>query len=147
MPINKTNMTEKSTHLKITDHYERGNALADAEEYREAFKEFLAALQLIPEPIEEHEVAAQCLACMGDCYFMLGNFEQAKDALTHAMHCPGALGNPFIHLRLGQSQFELGNEERAKDELARAYMGAGLEIFEDEDAKYIEFLKQFMDGI
>ncbi|MGB7380321.1 MAG: hypothetical protein WA959_27700 [Rivularia sp. (in: cyanobacteria)] len=39
------------------------------------------------------------------------------------MHCPGAVGNPFIHLILRQAQFELGNFDRAKDNLARAYMG------------------------
>jgi hypothetical protein len=32
------------------------------------------------------------------------------------MHCPGAIGNPFIHLRLGQAQFELGNLEPASGE-------------------------------
>jgi hypothetical protein len=60
------------------------------------------------------------------------------------MHCPKAIGNPFLHLRLGQCQFELGNLDRAADELARAYMGAGLEIFDSEDAKYFEFLKMRM---
>ena len=57
-----------------------------------------------------------------------------------AMHCPEAIGNPFLHLRLGQCQFELGSLDRAADELARAYMGAGEEIFEAAD-KYFEFLK------
>jgi hypothetical protein len=56
------------------------------------------------------------------------------------MHCPGAIGNPFLHLRLGQCQFELGNLDRAGDELARAYMGAGNEIFVGAE-KYFEFLK------
>ena len=57
------------------------------------------------------------------------------------MHCPGAIGNPFIHMRLGQSQFELGNMDRAADELARAYLQEGLAIFEDEDPKYVAFIK------
>lgn len=57
------------------------------------------------------------------------------------MHCPGAIGNPFVHLRLGQAQFELGDMTRAADELARAYMGAGDEIFEEQDPKYLAFLK------
>lgn len=57
-----------------------------------------------------------------------------------AMQCPAAIGNPFLHLRLGQCQFELGNLDRAADELARAYMGAGADIFEGAD-KYFAFLK------
>jgi len=56
------------------------------------------------------------------------------------MRCPDAIGNPFLHLRLGQCQFELGELDRAADELARAYMGAGAKIFEGGD-KYFSFLK------
>jgi hypothetical protein len=66
-------------------------------------------------------------------------------AFSAAMHGPNAIGNPFIHLRLGQSQFEVGNMERAGDELARAYMGDGTEIFSSEDPKYFEFLKTILD--
>ena len=36
-----------------------------------------------------------------------------------------ALGNGFIHLRLGQTLFELKQPDRAADELARAYMADG----------------------
>lgn len=57
------------------------------------------------------------------------------------MTCPDALGNPFLHLRLGQAQLNLGNEDRAADELMRAYMGGGPEVFEIEDGRYLAFLK------
>jgi hypothetical protein len=57
------------------------------------------------------------------------------------MRCTGAIGNPFLHLRLGQVQFELGNHARAADELSRSYMGAGSEIFAKDDEKYFNFLK------
>ena len=62
-----------------------------------------------------------------------------------AMWCPGALGNPFLHLRLGQCQFELGGLDRAADELDRAYMGAGTDIFDDEDDKYFAYVKTRLD--
>jgi hypothetical protein len=57
------------------------------------------------------------------------------------MTCPGGLGNPFLHLRFGQILFESGDHDLAADELIRAYMGAGDEIFENEDPKYLNFLK------
>jgi hypothetical protein len=57
------------------------------------------------------------------------------------MHCADAIGNAFLHLRLGQSQFELGSLDRAADELARAYMAAGREIFDSDDEKYLAFLR------
>ena len=34
------------------------------------------------------------------------------------MRCPNAIRNPFINLRLGQSNYELKKIDRAKDELA-----------------------------
>jgi hypothetical protein len=58
-----------------------------------------------------------------------------------AMHAPGAVGNPFLHLRIGQVQFELGNEQRAADELARAYLKEGKTLFDGEDPKYLDFIK------
>lgn len=58
-----------------------------------------------------------------------------------AVRCPDGLGNLFIHLRLGECAFELGQISRAEDELTRAYMGAGREIFADEDPKYFKHLQ------
>ena len=78
---------------------------------------------------------------------MNSNYPAALTALEHAMRCPEAIGNPFIHLRLGQTQFELGNKDRAADELMRAYMGAGAEIFAEEAPKYLEFLGTVAEGI
>jgi hypothetical protein len=57
------------------------------------------------------------------------------------MHCPNGIGNPFIHLRLGQCQFETGNLDSAADELTSAYALEGEELFADDDPKYFEFLK------
>ena len=45
-------------------------------------------------------------------------------------------------MRLGQCEFELGNMQRAVDELLRAYMGAGIEIFQTEHPKYFAFLTE-----
>src|SRR5258708_33716968 len=81
------------------------------------------------------------LTALGETYFLQREYEKALEALADAMHCPNAIGKPYIHLKLGQTQFELGNMRRAKDELVRAYMGAGKEIFDDEDPKYFDLVK------
>jgi hypothetical protein len=91
--------------------------------------------------------ATWILAAIGDANFLSGDFEAGRDNLGTAMHCPEALGNPFLHLRLGQCHFELGALDRAADELIRAYMGGGPEIFEEDDRKYIEFLATRADDI
>jgi tetratricopeptide (TPR) repeat protein len=126
---------------------EEGNVLYYRDEHEGALKKYKEALALVPEPQEDWEAALWCLVAIGDCLFLLGRFQEAHHYLTRSMHCPDALGNPFIHLRLGQVQYELGNVERAKDELGRAYMGGGPEQFSDEDPKYYAFLRQFMKGL
>ncbi len=132
-------------HQEIVKLSSEGDSLADEGKYREATKKFISALDLLPQPIDQWEACTWLLTAIGDMNFLQGSFDYAKKALSDAMHCPNAIGNPFIHLRLGQSQFELGNKDRAADELTRAYMGAGKEIFDAEDPKYFEFLKTVLD--
>jgi len=57
------------------------------------------------------------------------------------MNCPDAVGNPFLHLRLGQCQDEMGDVARAADELARPCLLGGPELFDEDDPKYLEFIK------
>ena len=128
-------------HKKVAQLSKEGDEQAEGGHYREAVEKYIEALDLLPEPKTDWEACTWLLAAIGDANFKSKNYEHARAALSDAMHCPGAIGNPFIHLRLGQSQFELGNMQRANDELARAYMGAGKEIFDQEDPKYFSHLK------
>src|SRR5262249_43590057 len=107
-------------------------------------KEYWAAWDLLPQPQTQWEAATWILGAIGDANFLGEDFAAGRDNLTLAMHCPDAIGNPFLHLRLGQCEFQLGNLDRAADELARAYMLAGTEIFEGE-TQYFEFLKTRLD--
>jgi tetratricopeptide (TPR) repeat protein len=132
---------------RITALSEQGNQAFESDRYEEAIEDYSRALALIPAPLEDWEASTWVLTALGDSHYMLDNYTEARDFLVRAVRCPGGLGNPFIHLRLGQVQYELGNEDRAKDELARAYMGGGPEILADEDPKYLTFLRRFMIGI
>lgn len=134
-------------HTRISDLCARGDERAEIENYQAAVTLYDRAWSLLPEPKTSHEAATWILAAIGDAHVLDGNFASAHEALTACMHCPGAVGNPFIHLRLGQAQFELGNMDRAADELMRAYMGGGPEIFAMEDKKYLAFLATRADGI
>lgn len=118
-----------------------GDTYMDSGEPTQAYERYMAALALVPEPKEEFEAATWILAALGDLYFFSKDFAQVEKVLSDAMRCAGGIGNPFLHLRLGQARLELKNEERAVDELCRAYMSAGKEIFENDDPKYFEFLK------
>jgi tetratricopeptide (TPR) repeat protein len=137
---------DDEVYRRLVARTEHANELFDEERYPEALQEFRKALQVIPEPLEDWEASTWVAASIADCLFFMDDFGGVREVLSRAMHYPGALGTPFIHLRLGEAQLELGNVERAK-ELARAYMGGGPEIFEVEDPKYLEFLRRHMRDI
>jgi tetratricopeptide (TPR) repeat protein len=131
-------------HSQISALCEAGDALAEKGRLDAAIEKYQAAFELVSEPFSEWEASTWILATLGDTYYLKREYVQALDALQRAMHCPGAIGNPFLHLRLGQVQFELADEARAADELTRAYMGGGEEIFEGADPKYLTWLKSIL---
>jgi tetratricopeptide (TPR) repeat protein len=131
---------DDEVHERIQALCAEGDALAQQAKYPAALTKYRAAWDLLPEPRTDWDAATWILAAIGDANFLGGDFAAGRDNLSMAMHCPDAIGNPFVHLRLGQCQYELGNLDGAADELARAYMGAGAEIFEGAD-KYFAFLK------
>lgn len=135
-------MTElpQTTHESIKALCKAGDALAERGEYPKALDEYWAAWDLLPEPKNQWDAATWILTAIGDANFFGKDYVAGRDNLSLAMSCPGAIGNPFLHLRLGQCQFELSNLDRAADELTRAYMGGGAEIF-NEEPKYFDFLK------
>lgn len=105
-----------------------------------AYKAIMPAL----EKAEEAELTEEQIALfsqLGDIYFQAEDFENALSAYSDAIRIEDALGDPDIHFRLGKVQFKLGNEARAADELARAYMGAGSDVFANGGETYFEFLK------
>ncbi|HOB12824.1 MAG TPA: hypothetical protein PK680_04610 [Novosphingobium sp.] len=132
---------EDSVHEEIVRLSQQGDELAEAGQYDDAIKLYSDAWRLLPEPQQQWDAALWLLAAIGDTSFLSQNFENAKNALQFCLlNCPDALGNPFLHLRLGQTQFELQDLEGAANELMRAYMGAGDDIFANEDPKYRAFL-------
>ncbi len=136
-------MNELTTaiHEKVKYLCAEGDSLAEENRFAQALEIYWQAFDLIPEPKTNWEATTWVLVAIGDTNFLNNDFQAGRDNLSNAMHCPNAIGNPFIHLRLGQCQLELGNHEEATDELIRAYMGNGSEVFKGEDPKYYEYLK------
>lgn len=129
-----------SVHEEIKRLCAVGDERAAAKAYAPALENYWAAWDLLPEPKTEWDAATWILAAIGDANYLGGDYVAGRDNFANAMHCPGAIGNPFIHFRLGQCRFELGEFDRAADELMRAYMGAGRKIFDQHDPKYARFL-------
>lgn len=132
---------DEKIYSEILELSAAGDAFADEKNYPKALAEYWKAFDLLPEPKTKWDASTWLLASIGDANFMGEDFQAGVDNLSNAMYCPGAIGNPFLHLRLGQCQYETGNMERAADELARAYALEGEKIFSAEPVRYLEFLK------
>jgi tetratricopeptide (TPR) repeat protein len=132
---------DPAVYEEIKAHSTRGDELAAAKSYEEAIAEYNKAWKLVPDPKNEWNASTWILAAIADAAFLAGYKSSARDALQYAMTCPGAIGNPFLHLRYGQVLLDAEEPDAAADELMRAYMAEGPEIFASEDPRYLAFLK------
>ncbi|MGE0434568.1 MAG: tetratricopeptide repeat protein [Planctomycetota bacterium] len=117
-----------------------GEEFANNEQFSDALGTYQKAAKLIPSPIEMWDATHWIYAAIGDVQFLTSQFAGAVESL-HIAVATGALGNAFVHLRLGQCHYELGQLEAAGEELCRAYMADGTTVFDGEDPKYFAFLK------
>ncbi|MFY0253590.1 tetratricopeptide repeat protein [Chitinophaga sp. 30R24] len=121
---------------------EEGNALADEDDFDGAIAKFTTALTLLPEPRSAWEASTWLYASIGDMYFFKEDYTMAADHFFNALNGPDAQSIGFVHLRLGESLYELQQSDKALEHLLRAYMLEGTEIFEEEDSRYFDFLKE-----
>ncbi|MFJ9691249.1 tol-pal system YbgF family protein [Kitasatospora sp. NPDC101183] len=128
-------------HAEITELCREGDSLAGAREFAQAKERYVAALRLLPGDPRQWAASTWIYAALGDVHFRTGVHDRAHKCFHNAVQCPGGLGNPYVHLRLGQTALELGDRDRAADELMRAYMGGGAELFAEDDPRYLAFLR------
>jgi len=126
-------------YSKITYLSQIGDELFEQNLLKEALDKYKQALDLIPSPKNNWEASISLYVAIGDVYFFEKNFLEASSYFYYAANLN--ITNPFLNLRMGQCQLELGDEIKAVDYLLRAYMLEGENIFDDEDRKYILFLK------
>lgn len=120
-----------------------GNARMDEGRYVDALAVFRAGIDAIPQPRGGWSATEWFLAGMGDALWHLGCHLNAVPIWRDVLLMNG-LGNPFVHLRRGQTLYELGDLDEAKNELARALLLAGQPIFEEEDPKYWNYITGLM---
>lgn len=130
-----------TVHERIAELCKEGDALASAGRTEDAKQKYIGALKLLPGEPHQCEAATWIYVALGDIHFRSQHFDKAFKCFYNAVQCPNGLGNPFIHLRLGQLYFEQDRLDKAADELTRAYMGGGINIFMEDDPEYLEFLE------
>ena len=129
------------THEAIKNFSAAGDELAAKEDFEGAIAEYNKAWELLPDPKNSWNASTWILAAIADALFMSGYLTSAREALEFAMTCPDAIGNPFLHMRYGQVLLDAGELDAAAEELMRAYMAGGEEVFDSENARYLDFLK------
>ncbi|WP_375580450.1 tetratricopeptide repeat protein [Marivirga tractuosa] len=132
---------EENLYDQVVAFSTEGDALMESSKYEEAIDSYHRALELLPEPKSSWEAFTWLSVAIGDVYFETDDYESALIRFKTAQKGAEALDNPFIYLRIGQCAYELANKQQAIDNLLRAYMLDGIDIFEDEDVKYINYLK------
>ncbi|MBQ3842285.1 MAG: hypothetical protein II820_06320 [Ruminiclostridium sp.] len=129
----------------IDDYAEEGNKLFDEGRYAQAVQIWLEGLNSLNKPLNAQSEAVWFQTSVADAWFMLEEYEKAYSYLCDAKTNISGEGytNPFVMLRLGQCSHELGKED-ATEYLMRAYMLAGDDIFESEDKKYFDLIKNLI---
>jgi tetratricopeptide (TPR) repeat protein len=131
---------DEAIYERIVALYAQGERHAQAGRPGSALEQYAEAWALIPDPKERWTLSTAVISAIADCWFLAGRYDEVLRALDFGMNCPGAVGNPFLHLRLGQALLEQGEEVRAEEELMRAFEAHGRDIFAHQDPKYLAFL-------
>lgn len=123
-----------------------GYELFDQGDIKTALRRFYSAWTMLPKPQTDYEEAGWILTALGDAYLAKGEYENAKEALLSALHCPKTLGNPIIHLRLGECLQELNQVAEANEQFQLVIDNGGEELFAKEKPKYFELFNQSVHG-
>ena len=120
---------------------QKGDQFAQIDQLDDALDQYEAAWELLPDPKNQWPAATWIMMAVGDVYFERRDYVAASETLQESLKFPDGESHPFILLRLGQSLFELGNLDRAAEAFEAAYRQHGIELFADEDPKYLDFLR------
>lgn len=132
---------------RITDLCERGDDDVENSLFEAAVEKYEEALSLVPKPLYAWAVTTWILTAIAEARYLQKNYAATKEAIMEAFRCEGAIGNAFLHLRLGQVEIELGAKGRGVEELIRAHERGGDEVFDGEDPKYLALVRAAFDAM
>ena len=129
---------------RVEELSQEGDDLVEQEEYEAGIAKYKEALALVPEPKIDWEASTWLYTAIGEAYYFNNQEQQAVDNFSWAQKCPGGLENPFILLRMGECFYCMNNIEKARNYLLQAYMLEGREIFEEEDERIFNVIKDLI---
>ncbi|RMG66405.1 MAG: tetratricopeptide repeat protein [Calditrichaeota bacterium] len=95
--------------------YEQALSLFNERRYREAIEIFQ---QLINQN-DRHPLADNAQYWIGECYYMLGDYQAAVLAFEKVFTFPQSNKNDYAQYKLGLSYYRMGKRERAREEFQR----------------------------
>ena len=137
-------MKEDELAEKIGSISKKAKGLTLTGKFQESIAEYRKGIALLGEKVQSSKYAVMLFCGVGEAYFLQKKWPEALEYYGKAVSSEGGLGEPLIHLRLGQIRFEFGQLEKAADELMRAYMGGGTLMFKGEDPKYFKLIEPLL---
>ena len=131
----------KEIALLVDNLCREGDRFAGIDQFDDAIEKYQAAWDLLPTPQNQCLAATWILVSVGDAYFGLKEYDTASEILLDALDYPDGQANPYLYLRLGQCLLETGQLDDAADALEEAFRRGGDALFEDDDPKYLVFVK------
>ncbi len=95
--------------------YEQALSLFNERRYREAIQIF----QQLIDQNDRHPLADNAQYWIGECYYMLGDYQAAVLAFEKVFLFPQSNKNDYAQYKLGLSYYRMGNRERAREEFQR----------------------------
>ena len=120
-----------------------GDRLAENGQYDAAIAIYRQGFDLLPSP-QNGNSALWFTVAIGDAQWFAKQHQAALNTWRDAIFY-GGFGNPFVHLRRGQTLYELGDETEASSELLRALLLGGEDIFAREPIDYWVFITSLAD--
>jgi hypothetical protein len=106
--------------------------------FKDAYDILFKTYNSLPKNEMDGQIGRYLLIRIAHIYIYSKMWDEAMGMMVDIMHYPNSVGNPLLHLRVGQIALELKNRDIYQDNLSRALIMGGLDVFSDEDIKLKE---------
>ncbi len=133
------NSSEAKAIFAYTD---QGDTATDKKDFSSAIEFYKKSWDAIPEPKRDWDLSHWVMSCIGGGYYEAGDYHHAIEYLEQALTCYRGDVDSEINFSLGQAYFDKGDVEKSTTYFQKAWDLSEGRAFEDEDPKYLSFLKK-----